>query len=566
MIYKVVQDFTCTTNFAVDKNNMQKITTDAELDDLYKAYAAGVPDGDIPMTFEEWMHQWLEEKFDNPIVSYAQVINDRAKYAAGTFYNLSYKNCVGGNVFDGANIVLPSDGTYLLVLDSGVRASASRSGERYTYIYNSKKGRYDFHTSMLSVQSTDYNTAYPGLSHVITGSAGDIFQIKVKNRYETTYGAEIASYVYLYRLVGTNHAVNPDDLYDMYLRNTTGTPMTKEEWIEHIYQRNSYRMEGVFEQSYTDATDVLLKGFQFSNGNEDLMCDAQGRFYAPYSGLYYLRLQLRLDKSNIYPSRFYLIKNGMFGEEGYSSKVIGQSTEGYMTNSAYLQSLNSVFWLTKGDYFTIGFQSSVKDTNILKSISNGFEYGIMSSGAGGSGGGSDDSGTSQGAGIQLYNTLGIGTLVRENAVVQYQRRLYRVIENFFCSNVFINDRAHMVQFYGSGHGITDYDDPRIDPTEEFLPGEFILKRHQVDIEDENEGHYTTDVDDLYEVVTAFNWSGNFNLDSLNLKKVLGSFDDYDAVIKKLEKEIDGINQTNSELQELIDDLGLILDDINRTVV
>lgn len=53
MIYKVVKDFTCTTNFAVDKNNMEKITTDAELDDLYKAYAAGVPDGDTPMTFEE---------------------------------------------------------------------------------------------------------------------------------------------------------------------------------------------------------------------------------------------------------------------------------------------------------------------------------------------------------------------------------------------------------------------------------------------------------------------------------------------------------------------------------
>lgn len=171
----------------------------------------------------------MEEKFDNPIISYAQVINDRAKYTSGTFYNLSYKNCIGGNTFDDTNIVLPSDGTYLLVLDSGVRASASRNGERYSYIYNVSKSKYEFHTSMNSMHSTDYNTAYPGFTHIIHGSAGDIFQVKVKNRYETTYGAEQPAYIYLYRLTGTNHTINPDDLYNIYLKNAVGTPMTQEE-------------------------------------------------------------------------------------------------------------------------------------------------------------------------------------------------------------------------------------------------------------------------------------------------------------------------------------------------
>lgn len=566
MIYKVVTNFNCTTNFSTDKVNMQKITTNAVLTDMYNEYLVTLAEGEVGMTFDEWMHQWCGTKFDNPTVSFATIDNTRARYYAGSFYNLAFTNCVGGEVFKEDKITLPRDGVYLLVVESGNRASATRSTEKYTYVYNVTKARYEYHTSTLGIQSTDYNMAYPGITYILNGKAGDVYNVKVKNRYETGYGAGYEAKIYLYNLVSQNHAIDPEDIYKMYLSTvpTGDVPMTKEEWMKAVYQRDSFRMEGVLSQDYTDSTDILLTGFEFSNGNEDLMCDNRGRFYAPYSGMYYIRLQLRLEKTNNYPSRFYLIKNGLFGEEGYSSKVITQSTEGYQTSSAFLQSLNSVFWLTKGDYFTIGFQSSVKDTNTLKTISN-FEYGVLSSGLGGSGGGGD-SGGSVSSGIQLYNTIGIGSLVRENAVIQYQRRLYRVTENFFCTNVFSDDKSHMIQFYGSGHGITDYDDNRIDPTEEFLPGEFIIKRHQVDAIDDQGEHYTADVDDLYEVITAFRHTDDFERDKVNLKKVLGSFDDYDTVIRKLEEKIDSINHQNDILQEQLDDLAAILDDINRTVV
>ena len=68
------------------------------------------------------------------------------------------------------------------------------------------------------------------------------------------------------------------------------------------------------------------------------------------------------------------------------------------------------------------------------------------------------------------------------------------------------------------------------------------------------------------MVSAFKWSGNFDYDKVNLVKILGSFDDYDQVIKRLENQIDAINQTNQDLEDIIDDLASILDDINRTVV
>lgn len=59
MIYKVVNDFTCTTNFQIDKANMQKITTDATLIDLYNAYIAELPAEAANPTFDEWMHEWM---------------------------------------------------------------------------------------------------------------------------------------------------------------------------------------------------------------------------------------------------------------------------------------------------------------------------------------------------------------------------------------------------------------------------------------------------------------------------------------------------------------------------
>lgn len=568
MIYKVDKDFTCTTNFNVDKANMSKITTDATLIDLYNASIASLPSTATPPTFDEWMHEWMEQKFDNPIVSYATVVN-RTSFSANAVYNLTYKDCIGGTTFNGDLITLPDDGAYMLMLETPYYGSSTATGYRYSYIYDLQQNKYIYDECIHSYTGTiEYRFAYPSMKCILTGCAGDMFQIKVKNRTATNYGGAPENKIYLYKLTTPNHVVNIHDLYKVYLDSTADTdPMSEEEWIKSIYNRDSFRMEGVFNQSYTDATDVLLTGFSFSNGNEDMMCDDFGRFTALYSGLYYVRLQLRLETTNNYPSRFYLIKNGKYGESGYSTKVIAQSTEGYQTNSAFLQSLNAVFWLTKGDYFTIGFQSSVQDTNTLKSISNGFEYGLLGGGSGSSGGGgSSDSGASTGAGIQLYDTLGIGSLVRENAVVQYQRRLYRVVENFFCTNVFVNDRVHMIQFYGSGHGIIDYDDTRLDHTEEFLPGEFILKRVKREITDIDGEHYTADVDDIYEVVSAFKWSGNFDYDKVNLVKILGSFDDYDQVIKRLEGQIDAINQTNKDLEDIIDDLGLILDDINRTVV
>lgn len=567
MIYKVVRDFTVTNDFNVDKANMEKITTDAVLPDLYNVYLANLNDGETPMTFNQWMSEWMEQRFDNPIVSYA-TLNNRTVYSANAVYDLTYKDCVGGKVFDGNNIILPDSGVYLLSLEAPIYGAANNAGYRYIYVYNATKKIYEYdHVVYANTAGTlEYRTAYPNINYIIKGEAGDIYQLKVKNKTGTTYTTIPNNKIYLYKIVSQNHVVNIHDLYNAYLDYTTDEkPMTEEEWVEHLYARDSFRMEGVFNQSYVDSTDVLLNGFSFSNGNEDLMCDSAGRFVAPYSGLYYIRLQLRLENSNNYPSRFYLVKNGKFGEEGYSSKVISQSTEGYQTNSAYLQSLNSVFWLTKGDYFTIGFQSSVKDSNTLKSISS-FEYGLVGGGGASSGGGSSSGDSPAAAGISLYSTLGLGTLVRENAILQYQRRLYRVTKNFFCSEDFVKDRVNMEQIYGSGHGIYDYDDARLDHTEQFLPGEFILKRHQVDAINDNKEHYTADVDDLYEVITPFYWTGDFASDVLHLQKVLGSFDDYDTVIKKLEEEIDGINQTNAELQELIDDLGLILDDINRTVV
>ena len=567
MIYKVVNDFTCTTNFQVDKANMQKITTDATLIDLYNAYIAELPAEATHPTFDEWMHEWMEQKFDNPIVSYATVVN-RTSFGANVAYNLSYKNCVGGAVFNGDLITLPDDGVYILELETPYYSNSNNSGYRYTYVYDMQKNVYIHDEFAYGYSGTiSYRIAYPSVKCILAGSAGDMFQVRTQNRSATTYSGAPENKIYLYKLTTQNHVVNVHDLYKVYLDSTSDTdPMSEEEWVKSIYNHDSFRMEGIFNQSYTDATDVLLTGFSFSNGNEDMMCDNNGKFTALYSGLYYIRLQLRLENTNNYPSRFYLIKNGKYGEPGYSTKVIAQSTEGYQTSSAFLQSLNAVFWLTKGDYFTIGFQSSVQDSNTLKSISNGFEYGLLGGGSGSSGGDSSGSGISAGAGIQLYDTLGIGSLVRENAVVQYQRRLYRVVENFFCTNVFVNDRTHMVQFYGSGHGIIDYDDTRLDHTEEFLPGEFILKRVEREITDVDGNHYTADVDDIYEVVSAFEWSGNFDYDKVNLVKILGSFDDYDQVIKRLENQIDAINQTNQDLENIIDDLASILDDINRTVV
>ena len=567
MIYKVVNDFTCTTNFQVDKANMQKITTDATLIDLYNAYIAELPAEAANPTFDEWMHEWMEQKFDNPIVSYATVVN-RTSFGANVAYNLSYKNCVGGAVFNGDLITLPDDGVYILELETPYYSNSNNSGYRYTYVYDMQKNVYIHDEFVYGYSGTiGYRIAYPSIKCILAGSAGDMFQVRTQNRSATTYSGAPENKIYLYKLTTQNHVVNVHDLYKVYLDSTSDTdPMSEEEWVKSIYNHDSFRMEGVFNQSYTDATDVLLTGFSFSNGNEDMMCDDNGKFTALYSGLYYIRLQLRLETTNNYPSRFYLIKNGMYGEPGYSTKVIAQSTEGYQTSSAFLQSLNAVFWLTKGDYFTIGFQSSVQDSNTLKSISNGFEYGLLGGGSGSSGGDSSGSGVSAGAGIQLYDTIGIGSLVRENAVIQYQRRLYRVVENFFCTNVFVNDRAHMVQFYGSGHGIIDYDDTRLDHTEEFLPGEFILKRVEREITDIDGNHYTADVDDIYEVVSAFKWSGNFDYDKVNLVKILGSFDDYDQVIKRLENQIDAINQTNQNLEDIIADLASILDDINRTVV
>ena len=567
MIYKVVNDFTCTTNFQIDKANMQKITTDATLIDLYNAYIAELPAEAANPTFDEWMHEWMEQKFDNPIVSYATVVN-RTSFGANVAYNLSYKNCVGGAVFNGDLITLPDDGVYILELETPYYSNSNNSGYRYTYVYDMQKNVYIHDEFAYGYSGTiGYRIAYPSIKCILAGSAGDMFQVRTQNRSATTYSGAPENKIYLYKLTTQNHVVNVHDLYKVYLDSTSDTdPMSEEEWVKSIYNHDSFRMEGVFNQSYTDATDVLLTGFSFSNGNEDMMCDDNGKFTALYSGLYYIRLQLRLETTNNYPSRFYLIKNGMYGEPGYSTKVIAQSTEGYQTSSAFLQSLNAVFWLTKGDYFTIGFQSSVQDSNTLKSISNGFEYGLLGGGSGSSGGDSSGSGVSAGAGIQLYDTIGIGSLVRENAVIQYQRRLYRVVENFFCTNVFVNDRAHMVQFYGSGHGIIDYDDTRLDHTEEFLPGEFILKRVEREITDIDGNHYTADVDDIYEVVSAFKWSGNFDYDKVNLVKILGSFDDYDQVIKRLENQIDAINQTNQNLEDIIADLASILDDINRTVV
>ena len=567
MIYKVVNDFTCTTNFQIDKANMQKITTDATLIDLYNAYIAELPAEAANPTFDEWMHEWMEQKFDNPIVSYATVVN-RTSFGANVAYNLSYKNCVGGAVFNGDLITLPDDGVYILELETPYYSNSNNSGYRYTYVYDMQKNVYIHDEFVYGYSGTiGYRIAYPSIKCILAGSAGDMFQVRTQNRSATTYSGAPENKIYLYKLTTQNHVVNVHDLYKVYLDSTSDTdPMSEEEWVKSIYNHDSFRMEGVFNQSYTDATDVLLTGFSFSNGNEDMMCDDNGKFTALYSGLYYIRLQLRLETTNNYPSRFYLIKNGMYGEPGYSTKVIAQSTEGYQTSSAFLQSLNAVFWLTKGDYFTIGFQSSVQDSNTLKSISNGFEYGLLGGGSGSSGGDSSGSGVSAGAGIQLYDTIGIGSLVRENAVIQYQRRLYRVVENFFCTNVFVNDRAHMVQFYGSGHGIIDYDDTRLDHTEEFLPGEFILKRVEREITDIDGNHYTADVDDIYEVVSAFKWSGNFDYDKVNLVKILGSFDDYDQVIKRLENQIDAINQTNQNLTDIIADLASILDDINRTVV
>lgn len=567
MIYKVVNDFTCTTNFQIDKANMQKITTDATLIDLYNAYIAELPAEAANPTFDEWMHEWMEQKFDNPIVSYATVVN-RTSFGANVAYNLSYKNCVGGAVFNGDLITLPDDGVYILELETPYYSNSNNSGYRYTYVYDMQKNVYIHDEFAYGYSGTiGYRIAYPSIKCILAGSAGDMFQVRTQNRSATTYSGAPENKIYLYKLTTQNHVVNVHDLYKVYLDSTSDTdPMSEEEWVKSIYNHDSFRMEGVFNQSYTDATDVLLTGFSFSNGNEDMMCDDNGKFTALYSGLYYIRLQLRLETTNNYPSRFYLIKNGMYGEPGYSTKVIAQSTEGYQTSSAFLQSLNAVFWLTKGDYFTIGFQSSVQDSNTLKSISNGFEYGLLGGGSGSSGGDSSGSGVSAGAGIQLYDTIGIGSLVRENAVIQYQRRLYRVVENFFCTNVFVNDRAHMVQFYGSGHGIIDYDDTRLDHTEEFLPGEFILKRVEREITDIDGNHYTADVDDIYEVVSAFKWSGNFDYDKVNLVKILGSFDDYDQVIKRLENQIDAINQTNQNLEDIITDLASILDDINRTVV
>ena len=567
MIYKVVNDFTCTTNFQIDKANMQKITTDATLIDLYNAYIAELPAEAANPTFDEWMHEWMEQKFDNPIVSYATVVN-RTSFGANVAYNLSYKNCVGGAVFNGDLITLPDDGVYILELETPYYSNSNNSGYRYTYVYDMQKNVYIHDEFVYGYSGTiGYRIAYPSIKCILAGSAGDMFQVRTQNRSATTYSGAPENKIYLYKLTTQNHVVNVHDLYKVYLDSTSDTdPMSEEEWVKSIYNHDSFRMEGVFNQSYTDATDVLLTGFSFSNGNEDMMCDDNGKFTALYSGLYYIRLQLRLETTNNYPSRFYLIKNGKYGEPGYSTKVIAQSTEGYQTSSAFLQSLNAVFWLTKGDYFTIGFQSSVQDSNTLKSISNGFEYGLLGGGSGSSGGDSSGSGVSAGAGIQLYDTIGIGSLVRENAVIQYQRRLYRVVENFFCTNVFVNDRAHMVQFYGSGHGIIDYDDTRLDHTEEFLPGEFILKRVEREITDIDGNHYTADVDDIYEVVSAFKWSGNFDYDKVNLVKILGSFDDYDQVIKRLENQIDAINQTNQNLEDIITDLASILDDINRTVV
>lgn len=567
MIYKVVNDFTCTTNFQIDKANMQKITTDATLIDLYNAYIAELPAEAANPTFDEWMHEWMEQKFDNPIVSYATVVN-RTSFGANVAYNLSYKNCVGGAVFNGDLITLPDDGVYILELETPYYSNSNNSGYRYTYVYDMQKNVYIHDEFAYGYSGTiGYRIAYPSIKCILAGSAGDMFQVRTQNRSATTYSGAPENKIYLYKLTTQNHVVNVHDLYKVYLDSTSDTdPMSEEEWVKSIYNHDSFRMEGVFNQSYTDATDVLLTGFSFSNGNEDMMCDDNGKFTALYSGLYYIRLQLRLETTNNYPSRFYLIKNGKYGEPGYSTKVIAQSTEGYQTSSAFLQSLNAVFWLTKGDYFTIGFQSSVQDSNTLKSISNGFEYGLLGGGSGSSGGDSSGSGVSAGAGIQLYDTIGIGSLVRENAVIQYQRRLYRVVENFFCTNVFVNDRAHMVQFYGSGHGIIDYDDTRLDHTEEFLPGEFILKRVEREITDIDGNHYTADVDDIYEVVSAFKWSGNFDYDKVNLVKILGSFDDYDQVIKRLENQIDAINQTNQNLEDIIADLASILDDINRTVV
>ena len=567
MIYKVVNDFTCTTNFQIDKANMQKITTDATLIDLYNAYIAELPAEAANPTFDEWMHEWMEQKFDNPIVSYATVVN-RTSFGANVAYNLSYKNCVGGAVFNGDLITLPDDGVYILELETPYYSNSNNSGYRYTYVYDMQKNVYIHDEFAYGYSGTiGYRIAYPSIKCILASSAGDMFQVRTQNRSATTYSGAPENKIYLYKLTTQNHVVNVHDLYKVYLDSTSDTdPMSEEEWVKSIYNHDSFRMEGVFNQSYTDATDVLLTGFSFSNGNEDMMCDDNGKFTALYSGLYYIRLQLRLETTNNYPSRFYLIKNGMYGEPGYSTKVIAQSTEGYQTSSAFLQSLNAVFWLTKGDYFTIGFQSSVQDSNTLKSISNGFEYGLLGGGSGSSGGDSSGSGVSAGAGIQLYDTIGIGSLVRENAVIQYQRRLYRVVENFFCTNVFVNDRAHMVQFYGSGHGIIDYDDTRLDHTEEFLPGEFILKRVEREITDIDGNHYTADVDDIYEVVSAFKWSGNFDYDKVNLVKILGSFDDYDQVIKRLENQIDAINQTNQNLEDIITDLASILDDINRTVV
>lgn len=277
--------------------------------------------------------------------------------------NISNPSVLGST----GKITLPEDGSYFINIDFMQSKSGGSDGRCCTYVSDVSKT----HRDIITTNESMTNGQIQSLSGILTGSKGEQFQIshsKTVAQSGLTYDSNYKRYVRIFKLKSVEHKLEPTDLYNEYMNRVPSgmTPMSYDEWVKSIVQRNQYRVEAksvAVDLTVNVWTDVPS---QYSSGTQSMLND--NKFIAPVAGLYYFTLNNALNTTNVKAINCTLIqKNG-------SKRISYYETNNSTTN---FSGATTVIWLDKDEYLNPQVLSRTADTYPASIV---MEFGLIQGG------------------------------------------------------------------------------------------------------------------------------------------------------------------------------------------
>lgn len=287
----------------------------------------------------------------------AEAIHSHPTSIAATTRTLTYSTSTLTSVINPTTgeIILPEDGIYILDIDTLLsnNGTAGRCDIRI-YDKNGAMIKYAETSNVISIQLISCTA-------IITGAKGDKFVIKslrTTNQSGLTYTADYANAgIHLYRLKSSEIKLTPKDFYNQYAIDNPTSSMTYEDWAESQIRQNNFRVEAKLDTYITPTTSasIISNPYTYVSGDSSLLNDY--KFVAPLSGVYYLRALPYKKSSNTGHLKTYIYKNAVVGGSLSGNQIISSNqTGGY--NQAAMDTIDSVFYLNKGEFVVLGLYSS----------------------------------------------------------------------------------------------------------------------------------------------------------------------------------------------------------------